>query len=168
LRKPFRELFGPPRSTQLSWFEPGHVIKQDQELIDLINNSNYTQALACGDVDFFADYVEFLANDTTSAEFCIFIINRSFKFNELVTELNSLIKNQLTNNSFIYLSINKYIALPDRYDVTLSVDYDIAIHEFISKNVHAHVEKYFPCNNDGGNQFNWVHPLTRFHLRVNK
>jgi hypothetical protein len=49
----------------------------------------------------------------------------------------------------------------------LSTNYDCAIEEFISKNVNGKIEQYFACGNDGGNQFNWAHPLTRFYLRVN-
>lgn len=151
------------REIQLSWFEPGCRIKQDQELIDLIVTNGYTQAVAIGDVAYFADHISFVDSVTN---FGIYIVNQPFNFIELVTELNLLI-NKITPGGLIYLSLNKYLAHPMQYDNTLSSDYDIAILEFIEKNVCAKIEKYFPCGTDGGNCFNWAHPLTRFYLRIN-
>ena len=71
-------------------------------------------------------------------------------------------------NGLIYLALNKYLVLPKCYDRNLSEDYDVAIEEFITKQINATVEKYYACGLDNGNRFNWVHPLTRFYLRVNK
>jgi len=154
----------PTRELQLSLFKGHCRIQQDQDLIDTITANTYTQALAVGDVEYFANFIEFV--DTVPINFCIYIQMEKFDFNDLVAKVNYIIKNQMVPGSLMYLAINKYMAEAKCYDSTLSADYDIALGQFITKNVYATVEKYLPCGLDGGNKFNWVHPLTRFWLRV--
>jgi hypothetical protein len=154
----------PDRDGQLSLFEGQCRIQQDQDLIDIINRGNYKQALAIGAIDYFADFVEFV--DSEPVDFCIYIQLQEFNFDDLVSNINGIIKNQMLPGSLIYLSLNKYVAQANCYDSTLSADYDTAIEQFITKNINATVEQYQPCGLDFGNKFNWIHPLTRFHLRV--
>lgn len=152
------------REIQLSWFAPGHIIRQDQDLIDTIVNGQYTQAVGYGSIDYFRNHIKFI--DSGPSDFCIYIENKIFDFSQLIKHVNYVIKTQLNNNGLVYLSLNKYLAIPKMYDSSLADDYDCAIEQFVTKNVNARVEKYYSCGNDGGNQFNWVHPLTRFYLRA--
>lgn len=153
------------RDLQLSWFESDSVIKQDQELIDTIARHKYVQALGYGDVSYFKKYINIV--ESGPENFCVYIVNELFDFDNLVNHLNQIISTQLNSNSLVYLSLNKYLAIPRCYDPGLSINYDRAIEEFISKNVNGIIEEYFACGNDNGNKFNWAHPLTRFYLRVN-
>lgn len=152
------------RELQLGLFEGDCRTQQDQDLIDTIQANGYTQALAVGDADYFANFIKLV--DTGPAEFCIYIQMEEFDFNTLVDHVNHIIKTQMNPGSLLYLSLNKYMAEAKCYDSTLSSDYDIAIGQFITKHVYANVEQYLPCGLDFGNKFNWVHPLTRFWLRV--
>lgn len=152
------------RELQLSVFKENCRIQQDQELIDLIVANKYTQALGVGNISYFDEFIKFV--NSGQVDFCIFMQQQEFNFNELVESLNNIIKHNMLPGSLIYLSLNKYVAIPDRYDCNLSSDYDTAIEQFISARVNANVEQYLPCGFDSGNKFNWVHPLTRFYLRV--
>ena len=152
------------REIQLSWFESGSVIRQDQDLINTIVDGQYTQAVGYGNIDYFKNHINFV--NSGPVDFCIYIVNKPFDFVQLIEHVNDVIKTQLNNNSLIYLSINKYLTIPKLYDSSLADDYDCAIEQFVAKNVNAQIERYHSCGNDGGNQFNWVHPLTRFYLRV--
>lgn len=152
------------REKQLSWLEPGHMIKQDHDLISTIIDCQYTHALGYGDIDYFKSYINFVSSGP--ADFCIYIVNEPFDFIEVTTHVNHIIETDMNNNSLIYLSLNKYLAHPKQYDSTLADDYDCAIKQFITKNISAKVEQYHACENDGGQKFNWAHPLTRFYLRI--
>ena len=122
------------RKKQLGFFDGTYVIKQDQDLIDLIEHNAYTRAVAIGDVGYF----------------------------------NAIIQKNMNPGGLVYLSLNKYLAVPRCYDANLPKDYDQAIQEFFKNHINATIESYQPCMLDGGNRFNWVHPLTRFHFRINK
>lgn len=149
---------------QLSWFEPGHVIRQDQDLINTIVNGQYTHAVGYGDIDYFKNHINFVSSGPVNL--CIYIANETFDFVQLIEHVNYVIKTQLNSLGLIYLSLNKYLAIPKLYDSELDNDYDCAIEQFVRKNVNAQIEQYYPCGNDGGTQFNWAHPLTRFYLRA--
>ena len=154
------------RKTQLSWFEAGSVIHQDQQLVDLIQQNHYTKALGYGDIDYFKQYINIV--ESGPVDFCIYIENcfqQPYNFNELIDRVNYIIKMHMNSNGLMYLSINRYLAQPGRYAKNLSKDYDCAILEFVSRHVNARVERYFACGDDGGTRFNWAHPLTRFYLR---
>lgn len=152
------------RQVQLKLFEPGCCIQQDQELIDLIVSNNYKQAVGVGAVNYFSKFIEFV--DSGKVNFCIYIQLKPFDFDGLASDINHVIATRMLPGSLIYLSLNKYNAQPKRYNTNLSSDYDVAIEQFINDRVGATVKKYQPCGFDSGNKFNWVHPLTRFHLRV--
>lgn len=154
------------RKKQLGFFNGTYIIKQDQELIDLIAANNYTQALGVGAVGYFSNYITLV--DHGKVDFCIYIQDGKtpFDFNNLIDHVNTIVKENMNTNGSIYLSLNKYTVKPNHYSDNLPDDYDQAIKEFVSSRVNATVEKYYPCGLDGGNMFNWIHPLTRFHLRV--
>jgi len=152
------------RKKQLGFFDRSYVIKQDQELIDLIRLNTYKKALGVGDIGYFAQFIDFV--DCGPVDFCMYIQLDPFDFDDLIDNINAIIKKDIVTNGLIYLSLNKYIALPRCYDASLPDDYDQAIKEFITTRVNATVEKYFSCGQDQGNMFNGVHPLTRFYLRT--
>lgn len=151
------------RQIQLNFFDGQFVIKQDQELIDLINQHKYTTALGVGDVGYFKKYINLV--DSGQTDFCIYIQVFKFNFNDLVDHINYIAKKNLKPGALMYLSLNKYMAEPGRYDTSLPIDYDLAIKQFITQRVNLLVETYQPCGLDLGQKFNWVHPLTRFYLR---
>jgi hypothetical protein len=150
------------RKIQLSFFKPGCTIQQDQELIDIIANGKYTHAIGHGDIDYFSDYINFVQQGPV--DLCIFIINHQFDFDDIVSQVNQTIQTQLRAGGLFYLSLNKYLAIPKNYDTTLPEDYDSAIEQFFLSRINFNICKYIPCGNDQGNQFNWAHPLTRFHI----
>lgn len=153
------------RELQLSLFNGDCRIRQDQELIDVIVSNKYKKALGVGDVNYFKNFIEFV--NCGLVDFCVYIQQEEFNFNDLVDSLNCIIENNMSPGSLIYLSINKYVAIPGKYNASnLSSDYDTAIEQFIRARVNAKIESYQPCGFDFGNEFNWVHPLTRFYLRI--
>jgi hypothetical protein len=152
------------RELQLSLFAGNCRIQQDQDLIDVIVANQYTTALGIGDVDYFNNFIKFIDSDLV--DFCIYIQRKEFDFEDLVDRINSVIKNNMAPGSLMYLSLNKYVAIPNKHNDNLSADYDTAIEQFIGARVNAKIESYQPCGFDFGNKFNWVHPLTRFYLRV--
>ena len=155
------------RKKQLGFFDGTYVIKQDQDLIDLIERNAYTRAVAIGDVGYFNDFIKIVGHDS-KVDFCIYIENRKFKFDQLANDINAIIQKNMNPGGLVYLSLNKYQAVPRCYDANLPKDYDQAIQEFFKNHINATIESYQPCMLDGGNRFNWVHPLTRFHFRINK
>jgi hypothetical protein len=151
------------REIQLGWFKPDCVISQDQELINFINLHNYHQALGYGDVEYFKSHIKLV--DCGPVDLAICIVNQSFDFVDLLQTVNEICRSHLNPKGIIYLSLNKYLAVPSKTNKHLSDDYDLAIEQYVSQNVDCAIEQYLPCNNDRGDQFNWAHPLTRFYLR---
>jgi hypothetical protein len=81
------------RDFQLSLFDPGCVIQQDQELIDVIVDGNYKQAFGYGDVDFFKNYITLVDQGPVDLGICI--LNHSFSFDVVVDQVNQLIQNHM-------------------------------------------------------------------------
>jgi hypothetical protein len=153
------------RQQQLSWFEDHAVIKQDHDLLEKIKQVNPRSILLKGDSEHFQSLID---PNNTLHDFCIYIVNHSFNFNTLVNDINAIIDSALQNNSTLYLSINKYLAQADTYDINLPSDYDLAIKQFVISNVQAELQDYYSGAGDDGKQFNWVHPLTRFYFKITK
>ena len=153
------------RQQQLAWFEEPAVIKQDHDLLEKIKQVNPRAILFKGQADYFQ---KLLGTKDGPYDFCVYIVNQSFNFNSLINEINFIIDSDLENNSLLYLSINKYQAQADIYDVGLPEDYDVAIKQFMISNVHAELQDYHSGAGDDTKQFNWVHPLTRFYFKITK
>jgi len=153
------------RQQQLNWFEDHAMIKQDHDLLEKIKQVNPRSILFKGDSEHFQSLIE---TKDTPYDFCIYIVNHSFNFNTLVNNINAIIDSALQNNSTLYLSINKYLAQADTYDINLPSDYDLAIKKFMISNVQAELQDYYSGAGDDGKQFNWVHPLTRFYFKITK
>lgn len=153
------------RDFQLSFFDNAFRIKQDQDLIDLIQQHKFTKAKGKGNVEYFKQFIEFVQDQTV--DFCIFIINEPFDFELLCQDVNDVIQH-MSPNGLIYLSVNKYLVNPRCYSEKLDEDYDQAIKQFVENRIKASIQTYWPCGIDNGNKFNWIHPLTRFLLKVNR
>lgn len=130
----------------------------------MIQEHGFTQARGYGDIEYFAPFIEFV-NDGP-VDFCVIIKNDAFDFTELCDNVNSIIDQHMNPNGLIYLSLNKYLVKPRCYSPELSDDYDLAIEQFVGKNIKATIRTYKPCGLDHGNMFNWIHPLTRFLLEI--
>lgn len=151
------------RDQQVNAFDQPVSFKQDVELIDYIRSQNYTSALAQGDVDFFCNYINFVKQGPVN--FCIYILNEKFKWDELANNVNIIIEKDLVVNGIVYLSINKFLAEMPKTTYNLNDDYDLAIEEYVKKYINASIENYYYEPNDNGQHFNFAHPLTRFYLR---
>ncbi len=154
------------RDFQLGFFSPGCHIKQDQDLIDLLNKHKIIRARGYGSVQYFSQFVEFVQD--RPVDFCIFIVNEPFDFELLCNNINHVIQHHMNSGGLIYLSVNKYLVTARCYSKELDEDYDQAIKQFVEQQVKASVQKYWPCGLDHGNKFNWIHPLTRFLFKVIK
>jgi len=154
------------RKIQQSLFEEEVMFLQDKELIDFIKVNSVDTALVLGDAaGYFLNFVQQAYK--LPVKYCIIIINKPFNFNCLIKDVNFLLEHALTKNGIVYLSVNKYQAQPMEYNTTLPANYDDAIGVYFNKNIIGTIEQYHRCGEDGGNKFNWVHPLTRFYIRNN-
>jgi len=150
------------REQQLNWFAEPMIIKQDQQLIDYIKHNHIQHAMIYGD-DFFSQYVDRV--DCGPVEFIICIKNKPFTFDQLVTDINNNIANNLSADGTLYLAVNKFLCTAPEHGIEFPDDYDDAILKYLTDNVDAVVEKYFLDHNSIGSMFNWVHPLTRFYFK---
>ena len=154
------------RDFQLGLFHNDCCIKQDQDLVDLLNKYKFTKARGYGDVEYFSQFIDFVQDQPV--DFSIFIINEPFDFELLCNNINHVIQHHMNSGGLIYLSVNKYLVTARCYSKELDEDYDQAIKQFVKQQITASIQTYWPCGLDHGNKFNWVHPLTRFLLKVSK
>lgn len=154
------------RDRQLSWLNPGSRIRQDQELIDFIEQNAFKKCYAIGEVNYFNSWVRFVEKGPVN--FCICIQTSNFDLDDLINQLNHVILNHISPGGQIYLAFNRYQIKPKKYSSGLSEDFDTAIDQYVRIKIMAQIDRYIPCGNDGGNKFNWIHPLTRFYLRKDK
>jgi len=151
------------RSRQLSWLSPGSRIRQDQDLIDFIRQNAFEKCYAVGDVDYFSPWIQFV--DQGPVDFCICIQTAGFDLDDLIDHINCMIQQKISAGGHVYLAFNRYQITPKKYADGLSDDFDTAIDQYVRAKIQARVDRYIPCGEDDGNQFNWIHPLTRFYLR---
>ena len=150
------------REQQLNWFIEPSIIQQDYDLIKYIKDNQLMYAILHGD-NFFSQYIKVV--ETGTVDFVIWIEKQSFDFDQLIVNINNVINCRLNNGGVLYLALNKYQAQARKYDIKLSQDYDVAIKEYLEKNINATIEQYLPNYNSTGTQLNWVHPLTRFYFK---
>jgi len=151
------------RQRQLSWLKPGSVIRQDQDLIDFIRQNAFEKCYPVGNVDYFRPWIQFV--DQGPVDFCICIQTAAFDLADLIDHINCVIQQKISPGGHVYLAFNRYQITPKKYADGLSDDFDTAIDQYVRAKARAWVDRYIPCGEDGGNQFNWIHPLTRFYLR---
>jgi len=152
------------RDQQLVAFAEPVIFKQDHELLMFIKNSQYTQALGRGDVEYFQQTIKLV--DKGPVDFCIYIQNSSFDYYQLARDLNRIIDTELTRPATIYLAINKFYAIPIDY-VYSSDDYHESIRKFVFNEINADIINFQFEPLDKGSHFNFVHPLVRFYLKCN-
>jgi hypothetical protein len=141
-----------------NWFD-ADVTQQDYDLIQFVTNNNIKAVKYLGDCSFLKSV---LKRNLPDPKICVFLVNQPFKFSELINTCNQEIKNMLPN-SFFYLAINKFLAIPEPQE-NVTDDYDDAIHEYIKNNINCNIIKYYNGKDDYGQKFNWGHPLTRFYF----
>ena len=135
------------------------VTQQDHDLLQFVINNNITAIKYLGECSFLKSVIK---RESDDARICIFLANYPFKFSEIVNTCNQEIEKMLPN-SFFYLAINKFFAVPEPQQSVLD-DYDDAIYEYIKNKINYPIIKYFSGKDDYGQRFNWGHPLTRFYF----
>jgi len=98
----------------------------------------------------------------TDAQMCVYVVNRTFQFSSIIKICNETLS-KLGKGSWLYLSINKFLAIPEP-QLEIPEQYDDAIYSYITSGVKYKLQDYITGKNDYGNRFNWVHPLTRFYF----
>lgn len=151
------------RHRQLSWLPLGAVIRQDQELIAFIQSYGYDRAIGYGSIDFLRPFINLV--EQAPEDLVIYIQTDPYDFNWLIDSVNHVVDHKIKQGGRLYLSFNKYQAVPGNYHSDLAEDYDQAILQYMSAKIAAKLEQYLPCGDDRGNKFNWVHPLTRFYFQ---
>lgn len=151
---------------QLDLFDTNEplIIKQDNELLEFIGSEGIKSARLVGNTDHIVG-LNLPAHD--QSDIVVYLVNESFRFDQVVDTANNLLKNHLTSQGWLYLAVNKFLAEPDCYDQTLPVDYELAILKYLEKNINATLQHYITNHPDNGTYFNWVHPLTRFYFQKN-
>lgn len=144
---------------QLEWHE-GDYVQQDIDLKEFIKNNSITRIRYI--VDSYNLKNVFGSENNDDPMLCVYIVKQKFKFSEIVKTCNLELK-KLKFGNFLYLSINKFIAIPEPQE-NISNDYDQAIYEYISSRVESKIHTYTSGKEDFGDRFNWVHPLTRFYF----
>lgn len=153
------------REQQLSWVDEPVIIQQDHDLVEYIQRNNISTAFVHGDHGFFAQYVTPI-NDP--AKLAIWIENQYdqlFDFDYLVDQINDVIQYNLCNNGVLYIALNKFLVCPRNYNKDLPDNYDDAITEYLKTHVNADMETALPSYDTKGDEFYWVHPLTRYWFK---
>ena len=147
------------RIDQLNWYKID-MVAQDYDLLQFIVNNGIGSVKYLGDADFLKPIIQRESNNPT---ICIYIANQNFKFDTLLAQCNLELRT-MPNNSFLYLSINKFLAHAEPTTHVLSDDYDDAIFEYVKNKMQFPIIKYYNGKHDYGQKFNWLHPLTRFYF----
>lgn len=142
---------------QLNWY--GDICQQDYDLIEFVTKNNITSVNYLGDSWHLKPII---GDPSANPKLWIYLVNHSFKFSLLVKTCNEILMN-MASNSFLYLSINKFLAIPEPQD-KVDLDYDDAIYNYITNNIKYPLLAYFNGKEDFGKKFNWGHPLTRFYF----
>jgi hypothetical protein len=147
------------RETQLVWYD-GSTIQQDYDLEQFIINRNILSIEYFGDSDYLKLILE---KETSPGQLCVYLANRPIKLSNIVSNSNKILK-KLQPEGILYLSINKFLLVPEPQSVVVD-DYDDAIYNYITTHVKSTLIDYYSGKNDGGKKFNAVHPLTRFYFQ---
>jgi hypothetical protein len=143
--------------SQLDFYE-GDMFMQDHDLVEFADQYEVTSVKYIGD----SDYIESVLGRValTQHNLCVYIVNSYFNFDHVVDTCNQELK-KLPPNGFLYLSLNKFLAVPKSQDHVPN-DYNVAIYNLIGKGVNAPMFRYYSGAIDCGQRFNWAHPITRF------
>lgn len=144
---------------QLNWYA-GDLYYQDYLLQEFIIQNKIERICYLGDCNYIKTIIN--SQNNLNPQLCIFIVNSLFKFSEVVYTCNKNLEN-LGNGSWLYLSVNKFLAESEPQEGIVE-DYDDAIYNFIANRIKFKIVKYYSGKTDQGRKFNWVHPLTRFYF----
>jgi hypothetical protein len=143
------------KNIQLQWYE-GDITEQDYDLEQFVHSNGISGIKYIGDSEYLKPILE---KEHNSTNLCVYIVNSPFRFDDIIDICN----NELKVNKFLYLSINKFLAISESQD-NINEDYDEAIYDYIKNHTNYPILKYKSGKEDGGKKFNWVHPLTRFYF----
>ena len=150
------------RETQLQWYG-GDTIQQDYDLEQFVIENQILSIKYIGDSTYLNSII---GKKSSSGQMCVYLVNppnnHLVKLSTIVSICNQEL-NELSPSGFLYLSINKFILDPE-LDTDAVDDYDSAIYNYVVSNINATLIKYHSGMLDGGQRFNWVHPLTRFYF----
>jgi len=136
----------------------GNMFMQDYELISFAEQYEVKGINYVGDTQYLESVLGCRA--LSQYKMCVFVVNSLFDFDQVIATCNHEITN-LPANGFLYLALNKFLAIPKSQD-QLPDSYDSAIFQVITNGVDASLFKYYNGCIDSGQRFNWVHPITRF------
>ena len=151
------------RSVVTGWYEEPLVIKQDSELIDFIKTHQFQNIIGVGDLEYFTQFFPINVS-SDPADFCIYIMNQTFSFEQVIKDINNVLENKLRTGAFLYLAVNKFLAEPKNHNITSCGNYDLDIKNYFESNINAKLINFFYDDNDSGASFNWAHPVTRFYF----
>lgn len=142
----------------LAWYGMD-MTEQDYNLLQFVTKNKIEAIKYLGDC---LSVKAIIKKESNNPQLCVFLVNQSFKFSELVNICNNEIK-RMQPGSFFYLAINKFHAIPEPH-LQLPDDYDDAIYEYIKNKINYPLIDYHSGKDDYGQKFNWGHPLTRFYF----
>lgn len=145
------------RQTQLDWYK-GDLLRQDADLIEFIQRHQIRSVAFHGQSEFLNSIL--ILPQTETSDLAIYIVNSIFKYSEVIANINT----NMNHNRFIYVSINKFLAIPEP-QIKVAEDYDNAIYDYILENVNLSLLQHYSGKDDHGHRFNWAHPLTRFYFK---
>lgn len=142
---------------QARWYG-ADLFAQDRDLCDFVLDNQITSIRYLGDCERLRSILG--QENEQTYQLCVMVYNRPFRFSEVVTECNEMLPT-LTKNGFLYVSINKFLAVPEPNNNHVK-DYDLAILNLMLERVPWPLIRYHSGVCDSGKRFNWIHPLTRF------
>ena len=143
---------------QLKWYG-GDIVLQDQELLNFVEYHNITKIRYVGD----SKQLELIVGkNSDQGEMCIYLVRSPFKLDHVVEICNKELK-RLGAGGILYLALNKFLLEPCSQE-SVNPNYEAAIYDFVVSNIHYPMIRYHSGIIDGGQRFNWIHPVTRFYF----
>jgi hypothetical protein len=146
------------RKQQLKWYG-GDIVLQDQELLNFVEYHNIQKIRYIGD----SKHVELVVGRKSDpGEMCVYMIKSPFELDHVVEVCNQEL-DRLEPGGILYLSLNKFLLEPCALE-PVNPNYDATIYDFVVSHMRYPVIRYHSGIVDGGQRFNWIHPLTRFYF----
>jgi hypothetical protein len=146
------------RKQQLKWYG-GDIILQDQELLNFVEHHHVEKIRYIGD----SKHLELtIGKKSDQGEMCIYLVKSSFNLDHVVKVCNEELA-QLAPGGILYLALNKFLLEPCTQE-SVNPNYEAAIYDFVVSHIHYPVIRYHSGIIDGGQRFNWIHPVTRFYF----
>ena len=146
------------RKQQLKWYG-GDIVLQDQELLNFVEYHNIQKIRYVGD----SKHLELIVGKKSDqGEMCIYLIKSPFELSHVVEVCNKELA-RLAPGGILYLALNKFLLEPCSQEA-VNPNYEAAIYDFVVSHINYPVIRYHSGIIDGGQRFNWIHPLTRFYF----